>query len=215
MRLDLTSYEPSHAANTNESALVAQDQMRIVKSRFSEVLPGLSIFLDVDIDNLLIDDLEGYIDSSATVLVFCSSGYFQSKNCLRELRRAVEMDKHIIALLEPSVKRGGLTVTEARAQLEVEQEDGGALADALFAHEPIEWSRFGIYQDITMRLIASRLLPPPVPEIYITGELMLRRTKLRMPSVQLSLSLRLSVEGHRKIIGNITIMIMAILGQKM
>ena len=36
-----------------------------------------------------IGDLEGYINRSSTVLIFCSQGYFTSKNCMRELLRAV------------------------------------------------------------------------------------------------------------------------------
>ena len=35
----------------------------------------------------------------------------------------------------------------------------GELVAALFAREPIEWNRIGVFQDITMRLIAERVLP--------------------------------------------------------
>ena len=40
------------------------DAMRIVKQRLLEMLPSLSIFLDVDLDELEIKDLEKYIDAS-------------------------------------------------------------------------------------------------------------------------------------------------------
>ena len=33
------------------------------------------------------------------------------------------------------------------------------LYDATFQYEPIEWNRIGHFQDVTMRLIAQRLLP--------------------------------------------------------
>ena len=56
--------------------------MRVIKQRLIEVMPGLEIFLDVDIAGLEIGDLEQYVDASDTVLVFCSQGYFQSKNCM-------------------------------------------------------------------------------------------------------------------------------------
>ena len=63
-----------------------QDQMRVVKQRLLEMLPDASIFLDVD------DLAEGkgaeYVDVSSMSLVFCSAGYFQSPNCMRELLRA-------------------------------------------------------------------------------------------------------------------------------
>ena len=52
--------------------------MRIVKQRLSEMLPDVSVFLDVD------DLKEGkgaeYVDASALSLVFCSKGYFHSVN---------------------------------------------------------------------------------------------------------------------------------------
>ena len=35
---------------------------------------------------------------------------------------------------------------------------GQELYDHLFKHEPIEWNRLGVFQDVTMRLIAERLL---------------------------------------------------------
>ena len=50
-----------------------QDQMRIVKQRLVEMLPDIRCFLDVD-DLEEIGDLEGYIDRTSTVLVYCSNG---------------------------------------------------------------------------------------------------------------------------------------------
>ena len=68
---------------------LGQDQMRIVKQRLLEMIPELSIFLDVD-DLEDISDIEGYITRSEMVLIFCSQGYFRSKNCMREIRSSVE-----------------------------------------------------------------------------------------------------------------------------
>lgn len=45
--------------------------MRIIKQRLLEMVPNLSVFLDVD-DLQEIGDLEGYIDRTRTVLVVCS-----------------------------------------------------------------------------------------------------------------------------------------------
>ena len=53
-----------------------QDVMRTVKERMLEVLPGLEIFLDVDIEQLQIGQLEQYIVASDTILVLCTKGYF-------------------------------------------------------------------------------------------------------------------------------------------
>ena len=54
--------------------------MRVVKQRLIEMLPELSVFLDVD------DLNEGkgaeFVDASHTIVVFCSEGYFRSANCM-------------------------------------------------------------------------------------------------------------------------------------
>ena len=41
-----------------------------------QVLPGVRLFLDVDIGGLEIGELEKYIAATDTVLVFCTRGYF-------------------------------------------------------------------------------------------------------------------------------------------
>ena len=45
------------------------------------------------------------------------------------------------------------------------------IADAIFGAPPIEWSRFTIFQDVTMRLMAERLLPESHPDVYVQGEI--------------------------------------------
>ena len=147
-----------------------QDQMRIIKQRLLEMIPELSVFLDVD-DLEEIGDLEGYIERTTTILVYCSRGYFTSKNCMRELVSSTEMRKPIIALIDSDASRGGLSLGEIQTQVleadgmyakwEFNQNGlaGQELYDHLFAHDPIEWNRIGHFQDVTMRLIAERLLP--------------------------------------------------------
>ena len=84
-----------------------QDQMRIVKQRVLEMLPGAKVFLDVD------DLKEGrgaeYVDRSNVVLVLVSRGYFDSVNCLRELIRAAFLKKPVTIMLETDAQRGGVT----------------------------------------------------------------------------------------------------------
>ena len=254
-----------------------QDVMRIIKERLLEVLPGLEIFLgvytsgsiepmriprsliytllpalisDVDVDGLEIGDLEKYIAASGCVMVMVSKGYFDSKNCMRELRSAVNEDKLIVALMDPDPSKG-LTIEQAIEKLTIREiklageccpdvassglhvgatasvmewcvqkddfvragdvlcylvwsgeqletatagsprklritsphegrvlsipsrrtftvgevllllsdAEGEHLACALFRHEPIEWNRLGVFQDVSLRLVASRLLP--------------------------------------------------------
>ena len=56
-----------------------------------------------------IANLDKYIERTQLVLIFCSKGYFQSKNCMIELRATVCQGKPIIPLVEPDSSRGGLT----------------------------------------------------------------------------------------------------------
>ena len=131
-----------------------------------------------------IGDLERYIEASGAVLVFCSEGYCASKNCMREIRHAVATGRPLIALLEEA-GRGSSDVAAFRAQLEaadVKYEQwgfeksellGGQLAAALFAKEPIEWNRLGVFQDVTLRLIAERLLPDGLGPTRVQGEVAL------------------------------------------
>ena len=168
-----------------------QDQMRIVKQRLLEMLPELSVFLDVD-DLEEIGDLEGYIERTTTILVYCSRGYFTSKNCMRELVSSMIKEKPIIALIDPDASHGGLSLDECHAQLleadamyakwgfntEPDAPLGRTLYNHLFKYEPIEWNRIGHFQDVTMRLIAERLMPPgSASTTYVDRELV--TSKLR------------------------------------
>jgi len=147
-----------------------QDQMRIVKQQLREMMPNILVFLDVD--NLEdIGGLDNYIAHSSVILVYCSSGYFQSKNCMRELVSSTIRKKPVIALVDSDSSHGGLTPKQVHMQL-IEADSsypkwgfdpevsppGQALNDHLFEREPIEWNRIGVFQEVTMRLIAERAL---------------------------------------------------------
>ena len=106
-----------------------------------------------------ISDLQGYIERTQNVLVYCSQGYFESKNCMIELRSTVRMKKPIIALMDPEKSKGGLTKEEVGAQL-IEADasyakwgfdgDGGPKGEelfaALYAADYIEWNRIGCFR---------------------------------------------------------------------
>ena len=113
-----------------------------------------------DVDDLEeIGDVERYIARASTVVVYCSDGYFKSKNCMRELISATALEKLTIALVDPDASRGGLSSKEIREQL-VEAEasyakwdlivsttpSGEALFEHLFAYEPVEWNRIGHFR---------------------------------------------------------------------
>ena len=85
--------------------------MRVIKQRLLEMVFGLRVFLDVD-DLVDIGDLEGYIERSKHVLVFCTNKYFASKNCMRELVHSTKVRSEMSALIELDKGRGGLDVKE-------------------------------------------------------------------------------------------------------
>jgi len=94
-----------------------QDQMRVVKQRLLEMTTSsVCIFLDVD------DLREGkgaeYVDRSGATLIFLTSGYVQSVNCMRELLRTVLCGKPVITLLEPETKHGGIARDQILRELE-------------------------------------------------------------------------------------------------
>ena len=167
-----------------------QDQMRVVKQRLLEMMPDLRVFLDVDEPDLQIGHLERYIERSSAVLVFCSAGYAESKNCVRELRHAVRTTKPLVALMEREARRGGVTPQQMREQLLMaegrfgrwgfgdERPSGAEMADALFEEPCVEWVRLACFQDVTLRLIAQRLLheTPGSQRVYVQGELNRRAT---------------------------------------
>ena len=94
---------------------LGQDRMRVIKDRLDVLLPSLIVFLDVD-------DLEegGGADDlicASTVLVYLTSGYFASRNCMREALWATCLGKRVVLLVETDRSKGGITLSEAHEQL--------------------------------------------------------------------------------------------------
>ena len=77
--------------------------MRFLKTRLIRLIPDVRVFLDVD------DLTEGFGAESvlecSSVLIFVSEGYFQSKDCVRELLVAALAKKEMITVLELDVNR--------------------------------------------------------------------------------------------------------------
>ena len=171
-----------------------QDQCRIMKQRLLETLPDASIFLDID------DMVQGvgkeYLDISEYCLVFCTQGYFESKNCMRELLRAVVTHKKVITLLEPDINHGAMSREDVMLALQA-ADDGNyvrwgldeelaewAINDGttedipdcheiyryLFQEDALEWERVAYFQEVTIRLLAERIANP-VGTTYIPAEL--------------------------------------------
>jgi len=175
-----------------------QDTMRTVKMRLSEMVPGMLVFLDVD--NLKVGKGAEFVDASCVCLVFCTRGYFQSINCMRELLRAVCMDKPIVTLLEPDHNKGRLTRAEILDQLiEGEKQDGWKLAgevhgwkmamptavkiyERLFPDNelPIEWDRVLAFQNVTLCNIAASLLSKD-KEVFLQAGKLAKKTHVHAP----------------------------------
>ena len=79
-----------------------QDQCATIKRQLCLLMPGVSIFLDVD-DLESIDKLEDYVDATAVIMIFVSKGYFGSKNCLREAVCTVNKQKRIALVHDSAV----------------------------------------------------------------------------------------------------------------
>ena len=61
-----------------------------------------------------ISQLEQYIRESQVVTILITRGYFKSKNCLREVRTAVELGKPIVLIHETDPAKGGATLQTLR-----------------------------------------------------------------------------------------------------
>ena len=48
--------------------------------------------------------LEGYIERSQNILVYCSRGYFDSKNCMRELAASTQQKQEMMLAAAKVIK---------------------------------------------------------------------------------------------------------------
>jgi len=96
--LDMPSNHNHHLFMSHVWA-TGQDKTHSIARKLKMILPKLKIWLDVD--NLKdISKLEDSVAESVIVIIFYSEGYFESKNCRRELNAAVNMKKPTIVIFE-------------------------------------------------------------------------------------------------------------------
>ena len=186
-----------------------QDEMRIVKTRLLELMPDLSVFLDVDaLGHTALRDWQ-HIDISNAVLMFLTEGFFKSGACSKEFMRAIFLNKPMIAVLQTDAARGALSEQKCRELIVKPKEDGNTwltepkwragkstyladvvrgwanemessyepttseqVVDAIFKSDTIYWYAVADAQDVSMRLIAERLLPEEKRSFtcYMEGE---------------------------------------------
>jgi hypothetical protein len=142
----------------------------VVKRELQVLLPGIKIRLDVDHLNDL-GKLEVFVADSAVFLIFLSKGYFRSVNCRRELYAAFASNRPIVVLHEVDEAKGGATIEafkeECRVSCIEERPDGypaySGPEEALrrvFGHaDPVMWVRATEFQIVSLKAIASRILP--------------------------------------------------------
>lgn len=136
-----------------------QDQVAVLKRQLQLMLPGVRVFLDVD-DLEDIGKLEASVRESAVFLVFLSAGYFESANCMREVREALRCDKPVVLLHETDAERGGAELRELRASCEARV--GAEVLEFLFGTDdeprPVAtWHRINTFQLVTLRLVAEQV----------------------------------------------------------
>jgi hypothetical protein len=127
-----------------------QDQCATIKRQLALLMPGISVFLDVD-DLESIDALEDYIEGSQAIQIFASKGYFTSKNCLREVRTAIDKAKPLVLVHDPV--RGGATLADI-----MKDECPPEMQSIFQGLKVIEWHRIKDFQLVSLKLIGSEVL---------------------------------------------------------
>ena len=128
--------------------------MAVVKRRLVQLLPEISIFLDVD-DLEEIGDLELYIEQTGCILLFLSRGYFYSTNCMREATAVIEQKKPVVLLREADFRRGGITLADSMNECDGRPD----VRTYIFSERPVTvWKRIQEHQLESLRQVAMSVL---------------------------------------------------------
>jgi len=118
-----------------------QDKAHKIVRMLQLVLPGIRIWLDVDDLNEM-SQLEESVEETAVFLLLYTKGYFQSKNCIREVSAAVAAKKPTFVLYE-----GDGTVIDVMreecntyfSQVGQNQAQGYMILEHILTNDPILW----------------------------------------------------------------------------
>jgi len=134
-----------------------QDKTHKIVRMIQQYLPGINIWLDVD-SLTDISNLEESVAEAARFVLFYSKDYFKSKNCVREVKAAVQKEKPITIIFETDENLESSEViddmkNECREYLPEE-------LDYIFAEEPILWLNSSLHFTLeSVKMIVERLLP--------------------------------------------------------
>ena len=98
--------------------------------------------------------LETYIGASQLIQLFCSAGYFKSRNCLREVRATLEQGKDVTLMADP--EKGGAPLEVIKNE-ECPEELRGPVFDE---RGIVNWYRIADFQKA--RAPAPLLRRPPL-----------------------------------------------------
>jgi len=117
------------------------------------------------------------------VMVFLSRGYFQSRNCLREVRAAMQRSKPLLLVLETDATKGGFSIEDARDECPEELRDfvfGPASAE----RDVVPWHRVTAFQLCSLKEIAKTVLwytplyeDKPALDVYLDTDLSVDRLR--------------------------------------
>ena len=141
-----------------------------------------------DVDDLEeIGKLEVYIDHSAAVSMFLSTGYFKSINCLREIEATVKNRTPFMLTHEADASKGGGALDEIKEEL-----DDKLLRDAVFLEDMrvTTWYRIAEFQLVSLKQIAEfTLLQTPEYkgqaklDIFVQDELLRQHLRFTAPVI--------------------------------
>ena len=100
-----------------------------------------------------IGDLEGYVRATGVMLFFLSKHYFTSRNCLREVKATINEQLPLVLVHEQQEEKGGGPLEMMRT--ECREEMRPYIFDKC---KPITWHRIAHYQNLTLKLIATKML---------------------------------------------------------
>ena len=167
IRLSTSGYGPNleMEANIEHHAFFShvwksgQGKTHAIVQKLRLYIPGIKLWLDVD-DLEDISALESSVANCLMVIIFYSEGYFESKNCRRELYAAVEQNKPILVLHDDN----GTTVEKIREECETFciDTDGTltrtAVLDRLCAVEHILWLNTKYFSQESLKLVTLQVL---------------------------------------------------------